>query len=313
MQPFVDKYDPQKFEDIFLPENTKKELKKLSEKVGYRALFFSTPGTGKTTTAKILTKLCGNVELMYLSGSNDFNIETFRNKVMQFASGFSVLQKQKFVIIDEAENIRDNLQDAFKIILDQCKEVNFIFITNEVGKMNSAIYSRCTKFDYNFTGNDLKEQKINYVKFIKNICSLENIEFDNDGLKTMLLKTFPDFRNTLIQLEQLKDSNLSLIPENLDKFNDVGKQMVDLYELIENQSLDSKTFYNELSKFKGKEKDSLIALGEPFFNYLNDKNLHKKTLDVAIILDKYCARFDGSLNKFVTFLSCINEIKTLFR
>jgi hypothetical protein len=51
---------------------------------------------------------------------------------MSFASGMSVMQKQKTVIIDEAENIRNNLFDAFKIILDKCVNVNFIFITNEI-------------------------------------------------------------------------------------------------------------------------------------------------------------------------------------
>lgn len=308
----LEKYFPKTLEEVQLPASIKLELQKKTEQVGYRLLFYSTPGTGKTSTARVLAS-GSNKEVMYLSGSNDFNVEVYRNKILPFASGFSVLNKQKFIIIDEAENIRDNLQDAFKIVLDQCTKVNFIFITNEVEKMNGAILSRCAKFDYNFVGDNLIEQKKNYLFFIKNICEKEKIKYETSGLSTIMKTTFPDFRNTLVQLEQIQDTGLSLTEDNINRFSDVGKQMIDLYDLVENPAIGGKEFYTEISKFKGKEKDCLLSLGEPFFIYLNNKNLHDKTIDVALILSRYYDQFLNSMNKFVTFTACVVEIKTLFR
>ena len=124
----VRKYFPQEWDDLILPSTVMETLKNISKTQGYRLLMFSKPGTGKTSTSRIISK---NDEVMYLSGSNDFKIDTLRNKVMGFASGMSINNKQKTIIIDEFENIRDDLQDAFKIILDKAVKVNFIFITNE--------------------------------------------------------------------------------------------------------------------------------------------------------------------------------------
>ena len=71
--------------------------------------------------------------------------------------------------------------------------------------------------------------------------------------------------------------------------------------------------YEELTKFKGKERECFLSLGEPFFNYLNNKNLFDKTLESAIIVSKYSDSFVQSINKFVTLMSCVIELKALFR
>src|ERR1035437_8582899 len=118
-------------------------------------------------------------------------------------------------------------------------------------------------------GANLQEQKKNYFLYVKNICEKENIKYDSTGLSAILKLTFPDFRQTLVQLEQIQDTGLALTEENINRFSDVGKQMIDLYDLIENPALGGKEFYAEISKFKGKEKDALLSLGEPFFLYLN--------------------------------------------
>ncbi len=308
----LEKYFPKTWEELILPTRIKTILSENRLKSGYRILLHSSPGTGKTTTARLMVLGTEN-EIMYLSGSNDFNIEVFRSKVMGFASGMSVMQKQKTIIIDEAENIRDNIQDAFKILLDQCMKVNFIFITNEVEKMNDAIRSRCTNIEYDFGNNDLDEQKKNFVNFSLKVCKEENIAYDAKGLRTLFELNFPDFRHLLVNLQQIKDANESVTFENIKKFSESGKQMIDLYEIIENPAINGKDLYGELTKFKGKEKECFLSLGEPFFEYLNSKELYDKTLNVAIIVSKYSDTYVSSINKFVTFMACIIELKPNFR
>lgn len=309
----LEKYFPKTWDDIMLPDNIKQLLTKMCEKPGYRLLLHSSPGTGKTTSSRLMVSDSKKYETMYLSGSNDFKIETLRQKVMQFASGHSVTGKSKVIIIDEAENIRDNLQDAFKIILDQCKTVSFIFITNEIEKINSAVRSRCTCIEYDFSGPDLVQQQNNFIKFAVNICKTENIQFDPRGIKELYIKLFPDFRHLVVAMQQLVDSNLSITYDNVKGMSESGKQNTELYAIIEDNTLNGKMLYESCSKLKGKERECLISLGEPFFEYLNDKQMSDTTLKVAVIVSKYSDMFVTSINKYVTFFSCIVELRTLFR
>lgn len=306
-------YFPKTWDDIKLPTRVKSLLTEMQEKPGYRLLMYSSPGCGKTSTARLMVNNPDKYEVQYLSGSNDFKIDTLRNKVMQFATGFSVLQKHKVVIIDECENIRNDLQDAFKILLDQAKNVSFIFITNEIEKVNSAIRSRCTQIEYDFSGEDLVEQQNNFIKFAVKICKEQNIEYENAAIKQLYIRLFPDFRHLIVSLQQIKDSKQSLTLSSVKAMSDNGKQMKELYDLVLDLQLSQKQLYENASKFKGKERECLMSLGEPFFQYLNDEEKYDKTLQAAVIVAKYSEMFVTSINKFVTLLSCIVELRSIFR
>lgn len=309
----LEKYFPKKWEDIKLPVRVYNLLTEMQQTVGYRLLMYSSPGTGKTSSARLMVSDMEKFETLYLSGSNDFKIDVLRGKVMQFASGFSVLGKHKVCIIDECENIRNDLQDAFKIILDQCKNVSFIFITNEIEKVNTALRSRCTQIDYNFAGLDLKEQQTNYIKYTIDICKSENIKYDNQGIKALYTRLYPDFRHLIVSLQQIIDSKQSVTEETIKDMNANGKQNLELYKFITDLSLTPRMFYEEATKLKGSERECLQSLGEPFFEWLNGQDKHEKTLQAAVIVSKYSEAYVASINKFVTFLSCLVELKTLFR
>lgn len=309
----MEKYFPKTWEDIKLPERVRTLLTNIQEKPGYRLLLYGTPGGGKTSSARLMVNNPDKFEVQYLSGSNDFKIDTLRSKVMQFASGFSVLQKHKVIIIDECENIRNDLQDAMKILLDQCQKVSFIFITNEVEKVNTAIRSRCTQIEYDFSGDDLVEQQNNFIRYAIQICKNENIAFENAAIKQLYIRLFPDFRHLIVTLQQVKDSGKTLTLDVVKNMSENGKQMKDLYDICMNQTFSQKFIYESVSKLKGKERECLISLGEPFFQYLNDEEKFDKTLQAAVIVAKYSDMFVTSINKFVTLLSCITELRSIFR
>ena len=311
----LEKYYPKNWEDLILPENVKLTLENIQKTKGYRLLLYGSAGIGKSTTARLMAK---NTSLLYLSGSNEFNIDVIRGKIMPFATGMSVDNKQKTLIIDECENIRDNLQDTFKIILDQCKNTNFIFCTNEVEKVISPLKSRCTMFDYDFVNANLQEHKTNYNKWVVKICKEISQEHDikltSQGVSLLIKTNFPDFRHILVTLQQIIDSGVSLIDEQtILNFSENSKQLIELYEIIMNPLIHSDVLYQEICKYKAMEKESMMSLGEPFFKYLNDKNLYDKTIETAEIVSKYYDCFHTSMNKFVTFFSCILQLKTLFR
>ena len=61
----LEKYFPKKWEDIKLPERIKNVLTKMQEQTGYRLMMYSSPGTGKTTTARLMVSDTSKFETMY--------------------------------------------------------------------------------------------------------------------------------------------------------------------------------------------------------------------------------------------------------
>lgn len=302
------KYYPKTLEELKLPIRLHNLISEQTSKDMFRLLLFGLPGTGKTTTSRLITK---GHDVLYLSGSNDFNIDVMRNKVYPFCSNHSVLNKTKTIIIDEAENISNKIQDAFKIILDKSTKVNFIFITNEIEKMNTAIRSRCTHIEYNYQLHEIDEQEKNYVKFAVNVCKTENIPFTPDGLKELYKINFPDFRHLLVTLQQIIDSKQTVTIDSVNLISESGIQNTGLYETLD--IIDAQKFFEKCSSFKGSERECLISLGEPFFKYLNNKGKFEQTIKAAIIVSKYSNQYVTTISKFGTFFSCMCELRSIMR
>ena len=103
---WVEKYRPQKIDDIILSSSLYETFSKIVETGNVsNMLFTGTPGTGKTTVAKAI---CNHFDLDFIviNGSEDGNIDTLRGKIRQFASSVSFQGENKVVILD---SIKDTL------------------------------------------------------------------------------------------------------------------------------------------------------------------------------------------------------------
>ena len=310
-QTLIEKYQPSNLDELKLPKRIEETVLKSIERKGYRLLLFGTQGTGKTTTSKLMNPT-SKFEVMYLSGSNDFNIETLRTKVYPFCSQHSVSGKQKTIIIDEVENISNKIQDAFKVILDQAKNVNFIFITNEIEKIIEPIQSRFTKLEYNFTDTELVEQKRNYLLYFKNLLENEKITYDGNGLQELFVRNFPDFRQSLIILQHLIDSNKPITKDNILLTSEQGTADTELYNIIMSEKNPQK-LYEFCTRYKGRERQFLESLSEPYFNWLNNQGKYDITLKSALIVSKYSNLYVNTISKFGTIFSCMIELTQLFK
>ena len=267
--------------------------------------------THNTSTARLLNPK-SKFEVLFKSGSNDFNIQTLRDSIYPFISSHaSILGKQKTCIIDESERMGPKIQDAWKVPLDEATKVNFIFITNEIEQLTPYIKSRFDKIEFNYKDDELKDQKIKYMQHILDICKNENIPYTNDGVRELFKKNFPDFRQILRVLQQFIDAGQEVNLFNVKSMVESALKDVELYKIFDLQ--DNQKFYEKASEFKGKERETLSSLGEPFFEYLNEKGKFDKTLKVAVIVANYSNQYITTFNKFVCLFSCLTEIKNVLK
>jgi hypothetical protein len=97
---WVEKYRPQILDDIILDDRTRDIVKGFSDEIP-NLLFVGTPGTGKTTLARIIVNDILKCNFLYINASDESGIDTIRHKVTSFSQTKSFDGKVKVVILDE--------------------------------------------------------------------------------------------------------------------------------------------------------------------------------------------------------------------
>ncbi|KAK8899363.1 replication factor C subunit 4 [Tritrichomonas musculus] len=154
--PWVEKYRPQTIDDIVQQDEVVSALRTTLEKGDLpHLLFHGPPGTGKTSTALALCRTLFKTDikkrLMELNASDDRGIDSVRSKIKQFASLSvpSTPVPYKIIILDEADSMTRDAQNALRRIIEQYSAVTrFIIICNYVSKIIDPILSRCARFRF---------------------------------------------------------------------------------------------------------------------------------------------------------------------
>lgn len=217
------KYRPARFSEMVGQEQVATTLKN-AIRTGHLAhsfLFCGPRGVGKTTAARILAKTinCENItpdfeacgqcpsctsfqqnssfNIHELDAASNNSVEDIRSLVEQVRfppqSG-----KYKIYIIDEVHMLSQGAFNAFLKTLEEppayCK---FILATTEKHKILPTILSRCQIFDFRRIGVDT------IVKHLKNICTAEHIDAEEDALHIIAQKADGGMRDALSMFDRL--------------------------------------------------------------------------------------------------------------
>lgn len=209
--PWVDKYRPNKLEDIVHQDEIIKTLQN-TIKTGQipHLLFYGPPGTGKTSSMLAIARELFGPKIMReriieLNASDERGINVVRKKICTFAKT-SLSSKDpkypcppyKLVILDEADAMTTEAQSALrKIMEDYSLTTRFCFICNYKNQIIEPIISRCMKFRFKPIENQAMTSKL------FSIAEQEQININEECINAITMIAKGDIRKAIIILQNL--------------------------------------------------------------------------------------------------------------
>jgi DNA polymerase III delta prime subunit len=206
---WVEKYRPGTMADYVFTDTTLKQQVEtwVREKSIPHLLLSGSPGTGKTTLAKMLIAELDidEYDVMFSNGSKEGRKIEWVDKLINFCQTMP-FGRFKIVLIDEADFLNPNsVQPALRSLMEDYSEtVRFIMTCNYPNKILPALHSRCQGFHID------KTDPTEFTARAATVLVSENVEFDLDTLDSYVKATYPDLRKCL-QLLQANSTTGGLI------------------------------------------------------------------------------------------------------
>lgn len=185
--PWVEKYRPSRVEEIVQQDEVVASLKTSIENGELPHLIFhGPPGTGKTSTALALChSLYDKTEfkqrVIELNASDERGIDAVRTKIKKFAS-LSVPPGRipyKVVILDEADSMTQQAQDALRRVIEDYSAVTrFIIICNYISRIIDPILSRCARFRFKPLAHDPITTRLSEIALNEGLSIEDDSVFD---------------------------------------------------------------------------------------------------------------------------------------
>ncbi len=199
--PWVEKYRPQKLEDIVGQKQIVSRLEKYVGEESMPNLMFTGPaGVGKTTTALALVKsILGEYwrqNFLELNASDARGIDTVRDRIKSFCRLKPVGAPFRIIFLDEVDNMTKDAQHALRREMEMyTKTASFILSCNYSSKIIDPIQSRCAIFRFApINAEEIKER-------LQFICENEGFEADDKGLETIVYFAEGDMRKAVNVLQ----------------------------------------------------------------------------------------------------------------
>ncbi len=242
------KYRPQTFNEVIGQEVAKKILMNsiLENKINHAYLFFGIRGTGKTTLARIFAKAincknreganpCGQctsckeiatssaMDVIEIDAASNNGVDEIRN-LTEKTNYFATSLAYKVYIIDEVHMLSKSAFNALLKTLEEPPENTiFLLATTEINKIPETILSRTIIINLEILSN------ASVLKGIKFILEKEQINYEEEALKYIILVAGGSLRDAITALETVLLFNKELNVENVVKALGLIK-----YEQIEN-------------------------------------------------------------------------------
>lgn len=326
------KFRPQKFEDVVGQEHITQTIKNQikSGRVAHAYLFSGGRGSGKTSTAKILSRavnclhpidgepcneceICKQalentlIDISEIDAASNNGVDNIRD-IREEVEFIPTTAKYRVYIIDEVHMLSTGAFNALlKTLEEPPKHVIFILATTEPQKLPVTILSRCQRFDFKRISVD------NIIKRLTVICNESNIEIEDAALKIIAKMSDGAMRDAISILERcIVDGEQKITEEKIREL--VGIPEFDYLIDISNDLLsnDASKVLHDAEKVINDGKDIEVFIWEEI-KFIRDLLMLKVSDDLVIYKDEEKEKMKNILKTVSKekLLKLISDLSTL--
>jgi len=299
---WVERYRPKTVEELIASPAVKETLQLwLKNKDIPHLLFFSSPGTGKTSIGKILIKHIPCDSLL-INASDENGVDSIRNKVQDFCMTMGA-QPLKVMFLDEADRLTPDAQGILRNLMETYSEsTRFILTCNYQEKIIPAIKSRSQSFEIK------PLSKPEAMKHLVTILTKEKVTFKPEDVAFIVASYFPDLRKIINFAQQSSITGELKIAKANTADQDFKMKLIGLLKTPKTPGV-----FNDIRQLVA---DAAFSNYEEVYKFLFDHvDEYSNGKQAEVILHLADATYQSALvfEREITFVAAMHKLLTVLK